>query len=450
MSISTVETYLAQRKAGKKPAPLKLKLTNSLLVKLPVPSDKNYTISSETLPALKLESRTNGKQLALVTRRIAGGNPTTVVLGDPKEFKNVAALETKAGVVIQKLREGINPNAEKAEYIAAENATRAKNATNAVTLEKIWKEYCDDGGLNLNTEKNIRALLPNHLEQWRNMSIHQFYTWDELVKVRNHVHKSKGLIGAANHVISAASGALAYYRTANRKIRAGLPTWPIESRGDNKAFYKPIKLKKRTSYLSPEELVHWWEATEALPLLMSNSKHGGEVWRDYAQCLLLTGMRKEEAAQLKWKDVSFLNKTLFAADTKNTDDLIVPMSDYLEAMLIQRKADANPKPNDLVFAGVVPQRLTDAIAAYTLGTFDEVIHKSPHDLRRSFVTYGEEVVPHVIVQSLANHRKAESDMTDRYNQGFKPHNLRRHVQAIADHILKIKDTGNTDHLGESS
>ena len=50
--------------------------------------------------------------------------------------------------------------------------------------------------------------------------------------------------------------------------------------------------------------------------------------------ILFTGLRKNEAAQLKWGNIDFKAKTLTVIDPKNHLDHILPLSDFLYELLL--------------------------------------------------------------------------------------------------------------------
>jgi integrase len=49
--------------------------------------------------------------------------------------------------------------------------------------------------------------------------------------------------------------------------------------------------------------------------------------------LILTGLRRSEAAQLQWGDIDLKGRTLTVRDTKNREDHTLPLSDRLLELL---------------------------------------------------------------------------------------------------------------------
>ena len=70
-----------------------------------------------------------------------------------------------------------------------------------------------------------------------------------------------------------------------------------------------------------------------------NADNGGEHWhdaQDYLLLMLFTGCRREEVLSLKWSNIDFKLKTLMVEDTKNKEQHVLPLSDYLFALLSER------------------------------------------------------------------------------------------------------------------
>jgi integrase len=64
--------------------------------------------------------------------------------------------------------------------------------------------------------------------------------------------------------------------------------------------------------------------------------------RDYLLVLILTGLRRNEAANLRWTDIDIIERTLTvrAEYAKNKQEHILPLSDFLFMLLSVRKEKA--------------------------------------------------------------------------------------------------------------
>jgi integrase len=133
---------------------------------------------------------------------------------------------------------------------------------------------------------------------------------------------------------------------------------------------------------------------------------------DYLLFLLFTGLRRQEAATLKWAHVDLLDRTLRIPDPKNREPLILPLSDYLLELLQGRKELA---VNEYVF----PDRDGKKHLVEPKRQIQKVIEASEvpftlHDLRRTFITVAESLdIPPYAIKRLVNH-KMRGDVTAGY------------------------------------
>jgi len=182
--------------------------------------------------------------------------------------------------------------------------------------------------------------------------------------------------------------------------------------------------KRRRNFIKPNDLPTWWNGTQAL---VDGFKGDGETARDYLRFVLMTGLRRREAAGLKWSDVDFRNKCFVVTDTKNTDALELPLAPYLLDMLVRRYQNRN---GERVFPTIGETQSLVMFVREASGVFFTV-----HDLRRSYVTYAESLdIGAFSLKALLNHRLDESDVTSGYIR-ITTERLRAPVERIADYIL---------------
>ncbi|HEY9867810.1 MAG TPA: tyrosine-type recombinase/integrase [Candidatus Obscuribacterales bacterium] len=128
--------------------------------------------------------------------------------------------------------------------------------------------------------------------------------------------------------------------------------------------------------------------------------------------ILFTGLRRTEAARLRWSNVDLKARTLLipSEETKNHQRHPLPLSDYLLERL-----QARPRLSEYVFpvpggAGylVEPRRAMEQVRR-TSG-----VQFTLHDLRRRFLPTADSLdIPHYALKRLANHRDS-SDATAGY------------------------------------
>lgn len=158
-----------------------------------------------------------------------------------------------------------------------------------------------------------------------------------------------------------------------------------------------------------------------------------ETIRDYLLLALFTGLRREEAARMTWNNVDLKARTLKVTDTKNHQDHTLPLSDFLYALLQQRKNNAI---NEFVFqrangTGYISEQRKQIIKIIK----ESGIKFTIHDLRRTFVTVAESLdISAYAVKRLVNH-KMSNDITAGYIV-TDVERLRQPMQKITDYILK--------------
>ena len=149
---------------------------------------------------------------------------------------------------------------------------------------------------------------------------------------------------------------------------------------------------------------------------------------------MLTGLRRREAAPLRWAGVDLVNRTLTVRATKNGDDHTLPLSDYLHTLLTARR-QADPR-GVYVFPGVGKSgHLEEPKKAVARITEKTGIHCTIHGLRRTFITVAESLdIPAYALKRLLNHRTG-ADVTAGYIV-IDTERLREPMQKITNFILK--------------
>lgn len=305
------------------------------------------------------------------------------------------------------------------------------------TLKTLFADYLDDRPkLKSSTVNDYTRVMEKELEGWQGRCITTITK--DMVKLR-HKELSKTSPSRADNAMRVLR-AMYNYAIAEYELADGTPLVAINPTIKITATRTWNRPECRTSYITNDQLEGWFNAVDGLKKLESTSNVTSI--RDYLVFCLLTGFRAGEAAQLKWDQVNFNNKTFRATDTKNKRDQLLPMSDYLEAMLLHRHEDVDsPYVFDRANGKPLGRDQRKWCAKVTEASGIEFIQ---HDLRRTFITIAESLdISYYALKRLVNHKADKTDVTEGYIQ-LDAERLRKPMQAITDHILKhakIKPSG---------
>jgi integrase len=237
----------------------------------------------------------------------------------------------------------------------------------------------------------------------------------------------------------------AYAQYEDRKGNALLPPNPVMRLSQTRSWNRP---KRRTTWISPDRMPAWFAEVQALrqePVGSTDSEVG-----DYLLLILLTGLRKSEAAGLTWDLVNLSDRTLTVPDPKNGREHTLPLSDFLHDLLAARR------DHGLHDRFVFPNRTRTGPLVEPRNPMMKVAERSGvsftlHDLRRTFTTVAERLdIPHYALKRLLNHSQAD-DVTAGYVMG-DIERLRKPMQQVADFFLQaaLRPTLHTPEAKETT
>lgn len=204
---------------------------------------------------------------------------------------------------------------------------------------------------------------------------------------------------------------------------------PVKRLSHTRAWYR---IERRQTVIRSHELEKWYSAVVDMQDERSTGK--SSILRDYFLLILFTGLRRDEAVKLTWDQVDLTAKTLMITDTKNNQKHVLPLSEFLYTLLLNRRAHSTTK---FVFPG-------DGKTGYIVEprkAMEKVISKSGisftlHDLRRTFITIAESLdIPAYALKRLLNH-KMSHDVTAGYIV-MDVERLRAPMKMISDHLMKL-------------
>jgi len=410
-----METERAARQA--------IKLTKSVVEKLPVPETGQEIYRDKELKGFGIRVTRGGTKTYVVEKRISR-KVRRVTLGRSNVLSAEEARK-RAQEFLGKVAGGRNPIAEK-------HASAARD----ITLLEVLETYLADRGAKLKprTRDQYRDVIegrrkdgsPTAFADWRSKRMLDITA--EMVQ-RRHRELSEG-------------HGPAWANLAMRVLRL-LLNYPVDATGQSLISQNPVKrlsrarlwniVDRRQHVLHVEDMPAWCQSLEAI----------SEVGRDYLLLVLMTGLRRREAAPLRFCDIDTKIRTLRVRDTKNGTDHVLPLSTQLLALIERRRAAAikrlevanKPFADAFLFPGrkpdsciTEPKTLTRAIAR-ACG-----VHTSVHDLRRTFATTAERLdISSYAVKRLLNHMTG-SDVTAGYIV-TDIERLRRPMQAISDFLF---------------
>jgi integrase len=385
-----------------------MNLTKTTVERLPIP-DKGYQIHwDEKLAGFGVRVTPGGAKSFVFQKRI-NGKEKRITIG---RFGELTAEQARKEAVklAGQIATGGDPVAEKAH-----------KKLEGTTLRQAFETYMERRTLKPQTVFDIGRCMKEVYPDWLDKPMVRV-TPDRVVKR----HRDYG----ENHSEARANLAMRYLRAIFNFAQAEYATVdgkpiiegnPVKKLSQTKSWHR---VERRDTLINAHELGPWFLAVRAVE---------NDTLRDYLTLMVLAGLRRQEAATLKWADVDLTGKTLTVRDPKNRRDHTIPLSDFLFDMLAARKAGAI---NDYVFPGggaggyIVEPRKQIAKVADACG-----ITFTPHDLRRTFATVAESLdIPAYAIKALLNH-KTGGDVTGGYII-VTPERLREPMQKITDYVLK--------------
>jgi integrase len=468
----------------------KIRLTKISVDKLPF-ADKGKQVDyyDTELDGFGVRISASGKKYFV--RAIIGNRRIRVMM---KSVKLTSAEDARreAKIKLGEMAAGIDPNEVEREKCRQNEEKRREEKQRGITLQSALNEYVKKGNLKPRTVTTYQDLFRLYLSDWLNRPAIEISR--DMVKERHReIATGKRQRQALTKEIDTVKGRKdkpklkavaspdpkrkeAAADNCMRTLRAVL-NYAFEDEEGGTLYPNPVtilsskkkkawfKVDRRRTLIKNSDLPVWHRAVMGLD---------NAIMRDYLLFLIFTGLRRQEAATLKWSKVDFQEGCFTITDTKNKLPHTLPFSEYLHSLLTDRKeglkielAEAKAALADVgkltikqqqaahsrvalaesrlaspyVFPGegktgfiVEPKRAIDAIAAATGISF------SCHDLRRTFATLAESLeLSGYTVKALLNHKQQIGDVTGGYiilNVDRLREPMQRITNALLDRIKK--------------
>jgi len=384
----------------------------------PDPAGEQF-IRDTLLPGFGIRIQPSGSASYFAEARVSGTSRTRRKSLGAVSKLTVPAARAAAKTFLGRAALGVDAVAEgKAALAAAE-------ASAEVTWAKVFADFLAGRSLKPRTVQDYDRVRSLHTADWADKPVANIAKADVLAKHKALVEKVGG--AQANMVLRVVRAVLAYAE-AKYESAPGVPLLngnPVRVLSKTKCW-APVRPRK--GYIHPEDLKTWWAEVGRLD----------STARDYLRVAILTGRRRGELSGLSWDNVSLTGRWIRFVDTKNHDDVTVPMGRYLTRLMESRAAarpkasDGNPTPR------VFPARVGDGPFTWPDSALERVTEKcgidvTPHDLRRSFATYADGRVSSLQAKRLMGHKV--QDITAQYTQ-HSVESLAEPMQVLEDYILK--------------
>ncbi|SVC50348.1 uncharacterized protein METZ01_LOCUS303202, partial [marine metagenome] len=290
------------------------------------PRRKDLYIRDTKLIGFYIRIRPHGKKTYNCEAKLNGiGKKVTVSIGDCSLFTAQQARKMAQENLV-KIKTGVNPKEEFKKQLA-----------DGHTLVDLAEEYVSIRELAPNTVKDYLYRIPNQMPKLCNKDIKDL-TVDDFVSWWSGAKAKVSREVALRYVSS-----LLQYAIARKYIDENVA----------KDFRKGVlggvkkRLPKQT-HISKLKIEDWVESLVRLspphpdfkdfkgPDAYWEEPSISETSRDYVLFLLVTGKRKSEASNLKWKNIDFDVKTITIQKTKSGKIDILPMTNLLWHLLKYR------------------------------------------------------------------------------------------------------------------
>ena len=392
-----------------------MKITKSAVDKLPIPvsetpgktAQKRYYDDNMKGFGVRV---TSGGTKAFFVEKLIKKKLCRITLGRYPEL-TVEMARKEVQKLLGQIAIGIDPVAEK----------RAEKMRE-VSLNEVFNDYIQvRKSLKHNTLYNYKKVLSTAFAGWGDKSCLAI-TKDKVAKHHEKLGKENGEAYAnlAMRLLRALFNfAAGQYEDAQGKSL--ITENPVNRLSQTRAWYR---VERRQTFIKGHDLAAWYGGVQQL----SNS-----TLRDYLLFLILTGLRRQEAARLTWDNVDLAAKTFTITDTKNNEPHTLPLTNYLYELL---KLRSQSQINAYVFPGTgAAGHIIEPRKQMVKVTQASGVEFTVHDLRRTFITIAESLdISAYALKRLMNH-KMGGDVTAGYIV-TDVERLRKPMQQITDYVLQ--------------
>jgi integrase len=389
-----------------------------------------------TCPGFALAVQPTGAKRYYVLRRVHG-KQVKHRFADYDQITLQQARKQAAKLLAQML-DGVNPAEQRRRERAEAARAKVRGITLRQAMEQAESELRKGEETSARTLDDRRYLLETYLKDWLDRELATITRKD----VRERHDKIPLEIARGKHNEGKPRGEGAGKLTANHVMRAFRAVYNHATIENEELPANPIrpgftwyKERRRTSRIPEAGLKDWYASVQAL-----NDKKS--VLRDYLLFTLFTGLRRTNAAEVRWEDVDWDRRALHVPKPKSQRPFDLPLSDFL-LDLLRRRQEENKKlapDSPWVFPAahggghIVEVRMAGG-AERAKGTAPDKYR--PHDLRRTFVSVATNLkVPRSRVMLLVNHATPKADVHGGYDNPTLDE-LHVHMREITDKLRAL-------------
>lgn len=395
----------------------KIKINAAVIRDLPTPSVGQILYTDDALPGFGVRA-TSGAKTYYCEARVAG-RTRRVTIGSSTVFTPDAARK-EAKKLLGKMAGGVDVNGERAE-------ARAKS----ITLQDALDRYLTSRA-GLKTAATYRAALRNGCPDWLTREMTAI-TPALFVARHKKITTTRG--PAAANAFGRVLRAVWNFALHDTARADGTPTLPINPTARLSALRGWHKEKARQGYLPPDRF-------PALATFLASEREANldNPLPDFIEMLLRTGLRRREAAGLRWQDVDLTTRILTLSETKNGRSHCLPLPDQLLALLKHRKAAAE---GEYVFAE--SGKVLDC--RHTLDRLRKAVGVplTYHDCRRTFASLADALdLSGYAIKAMLNHATG-NDVTATHYLVRTVDRLREPMARVSDEIDRLMSSATLLH-----
>ncbi|ENT5629266.1 tyrosine-type recombinase/integrase [Acinetobacter baumannii] len=363
-------------------------------------------------------------------KKMPNGKSKRKVIGKHGVY-TLEQARTEAKRLLILMDEGVDPVKQKREIRASaiQNDALQKlvpTLTEAYQYYKLRKKLAETSLIAYD------GCIENYFNDWKDLKLDQITS---AMIIDRHLKLSEASPSRAN-LASKFLHALFNHTISRYKDESGNKILniknPVVIVKEEKAFNK---IKRRKGHIRADQrealavATTYWQGEQ-------NNDYRAYTNQDFLFLLALTGFRRSEAESVEWKNVDLQFGTIKIVNTKNHEDLLLPMGDTLWHLMRERKKRAGN--NKYVFTdrnGV--SHISDRRAAREKVTENSGIEFTFHDLRRTFGTIANSLaIGSYTIKRLINHTTDDddNDVTDGYIQ-VSFDDLKKAMNMIEDVVL---------------